>query len=118
MPRTAPPRKPAGPPENAEDGAALVRAALVKLFDRKNGHGADWKLLLESLYRAGFDVADGELGEEDRRNLMRLVLTGATERAAGGFADGAGPNKTGNTGAVSAPSITAAFKSNGPHPPR
>jgi hypothetical protein len=118
MPRTAPPRKPAGPPRDAEDGAARVRAALVRLFDRKDGHGADWGLLLESLYRAGFGMADDVLGDEERRKLMRRVLAGATERAVGGFADGSGPSKTEPAEAVSAPSITAIFKSNGPQPPR
>jgi hypothetical protein len=31
-----------------------VREALVKLFDKGDGTGADWRLMLESLYRAGF----------------------------------------------------------------
>jgi hypothetical protein len=56
--RTAPPRPPAGPPATADEGAARVRALLVQAFDRKDGTGADWLLMLESLYRAGFKIAD------------------------------------------------------------
>ena len=59
--RTQPPRPPAGPPATAEEGAARVRALLVKAFDRKDGTGADWCLMLESLYRAGFGIADEQL---------------------------------------------------------
>jgi hypothetical protein len=49
--RTTPPRPPAGPPADAEEGARRVRALLVKTFDRQDGTGADWRLMLESLYR-------------------------------------------------------------------
>jgi hypothetical protein len=51
--RTQLPRPPAGSPATAEEGAARVRALLVRTFDRKDGTGADWLLMLESLYRAG-----------------------------------------------------------------
>ncbi|TLU70689.1 hypothetical protein [Lichenicoccus roseus] len=62
--RTAQSRQPASPPANAEDGTAHVRAALVKLFDWRDGTGADWKLMLESLYRAGFKLADDQLADD------------------------------------------------------
>ncbi len=42
--RTSPPRPPAGPPADAEEGAQRVRALLVKTFDRQDGTGADWRL--------------------------------------------------------------------------
>jgi hypothetical protein len=43
---TSPPRQPPGPPPDAEAGAALVQSAVVKLFDRGDGTGADWRLML------------------------------------------------------------------------
>jgi len=43
--RTQSPRPPAGPPADAEEGALLVRALLVQTFDRKDGTGADWRLM-------------------------------------------------------------------------
>jgi hypothetical protein len=71
--RIQPPRKPVGPPATAEEGAARVRALLVQTFDRKDGTGADWPLLLESLYRAGFQITDERPDDEARRALMRRV---------------------------------------------
>jgi hypothetical protein len=64
----------------------------VTLFDRKDGTGADWALLLESLFRAGFEIADKRPDDEARRSLMRRVYTGAYDRAAGSSgADGTTP---------------------------
>jgi hypothetical protein len=42
---------------------------VVKLFDRSDGTGADWKLLLEGPYRAGFWLADDQLSGEARQAL-------------------------------------------------
>jgi hypothetical protein len=114
--RTSPPRPPAGPPANAEEGAAHVRAALVKLFDRGDGTGADWKLMLESLYRAGFKIADDQLTDEARQKIMRRVHEGAEVRLTGGFADGSGPSKTATGEGVSGPASAAGFKSPTPRP--
>src|SRR5947208_838557 len=118
MPRRAPPpRPPVGPPANAEEGAARVRVALVKLFDRGDGTGADWRLMLESLYRAGFKLVDDQLPDDARRSLMRRVHEGAEVRLTGGFADGSGPGKMEPGGAEAAPSNTAGLKSPTPRPP-
>src|SRR3954452_7463104 len=76
-------RPPVRPPATAEEGAAHVRALLVPLFDRKDGTGADWRLLLESLFRAGFQIADGWQDDERRRRVMERVYPGAYDRAAG-----------------------------------
>ena len=90
------PSKPAyGPPATAADGAARIRALLVTEFDRQDGTGADWLLLLESLFRAGFQIADGRPDDGARRSIMRRVHEGAynrlTEQAGVGTADTAGP---------------------------
>jgi hypothetical protein len=116
--RTQPPRPPAGPPATAEEGALRVRALLVKAFDRKDGTGADWLLMLESLYRAGFGIADDQLDDDARRPIMLRVHEGAEVRLTGGYADGTGASKTDPAGPVSAPSNTAVFNAPGPRPPK
>jgi hypothetical protein len=115
---TQPPRPPAGPPATAEEGAQRVRALLVQAFDRKDGTGADWRLMLESLYRAVFRIADDQLGDDARRKIMRRVHEGAEVRLTGGYADGSAASNADPAGPVSAPSNTSIFKSPGPRPPK
>jgi hypothetical protein len=55
----------------------LVRAVLVQTFDRKDGTGADWRLMLESLYRAGFRIADDQLHDDARRKNRRIATAAA-----------------------------------------
>jgi hypothetical protein len=116
--RTQPPRPPVGPPANAEEGALRVRALLVKTFDRKDGTGADWRLMLESLYRAGFKIADDQLDDDARRKIMRRVHEGAEVRMTGGYADGSSASSVDPAGPVTAPSNVAEPHSPGPRPPR
>jgi hypothetical protein len=116
--RTQLPRPPAGPPADAEEGAARVRALLVQAFDRKDGTGADWLLMLESLYRAGFKIADERPDDEARRKIMRRVHEGAEVRLTGGYADGSGASNSDPAGPASAPSNTGVFNAPGPRPPR
>jgi hypothetical protein len=116
--RTAPPRPPAGPPADAEEGAQRVRTLLVQTFDRKDGTGADWRLMLESLYRAGFKIADEQLGDDARRKIMRRVHEGAEVRMTGGYADGAGASNADPAGPVPAPSNAAEPRTPVPRPPR
>ena len=93
--RTQLPRPPAGPPVTAEAGAAHVRAALIKMFDKGDGTGADWLLMLESLYRAGFRLFDDHLKEDAAgRRMMGRVHAGAELRITGGYADGSGASDT------------------------
>ncbi len=114
--RIAPP-KASKHPANAEDGAAAVRAALVKLFDRGDGAGADWKLMLESLYRAGFKIADDQLANDVRRSMMRRVHEGAEARLTGGYADGAGPSEQLGPGEENSPiAAMAGWKASTPKP--
>jgi hypothetical protein len=116
--RTAPPRPPAGPPADAEEGALRVRALLVQTFDRQDGTGADWRLMLESLYRAGFKIADDQLDDDTRRKIMRRVHEGAEVRLTGGYADGSGAGTADPAGPVAAPSNTGVFNSPVPRPPK
>jgi hypothetical protein len=112
--RTQPPSPPVAPPATAEDGAARVRALLVQLFDRKDGSGADWALMQESLYRAGFQITDGRPDDDARRALMRRVHEGSYRRMTGDAEAG----KTDAAGPGAAPSNEAGLKGPGPRPPR
>jgi hypothetical protein len=110
--RTQPPRPPAAPPATADEGAAKIRPLLVKLFDRKDGTGADWTLLLESLFKAGFQITDERPDGDARKALMRKVYIGAYDRSAGN--SGASIDSPGK--AVPAPSNTGVLKSSFPKP--
>jgi hypothetical protein len=112
--RTQPPRPPVGPPANAGEGAMRVRALLVQTFDRKDGTGADWALMLESLFRAGFQITDERPDDEARRALMLRVHAGAYDRAAGNSE----AVKTGQGEVVPAPSNTAGLHMPSPRPPK
>jgi hypothetical protein len=112
--RTQPPRPPAAPPATAEAGAARVRALLVPVFDRKDGTGADWPLLLESLFRAGFEIVDGRPDDETRRTIMRGVHAGSYSRMTGDSGEG----KPVNAGPVSAPANAAFSQAPAPRGPK
>ena len=82
--RTTPPSaQPSAAPADAREGAAHLQEFLVYLFDRKDGTGADWGLMVESVFRAGFAVSDAHLPEQQRRAVMQRVYIGAYDRAAG-----------------------------------
>ena len=115
--RTAPPRPPAVPPGNAEEGAARVSAAVVPIFDHKDGHGADWRLMTLSLFLAAFTMLD-KLPEEDRRTIARRVHERSYSRTLPGpLDDDSGASKTPPVGADPGPANTAGIKSKGPRPP-
>ncbi len=87
---------------------------LVPLFDRKDGTGADWDLMQESLFRAGFLIADSRPASEAQRSLMRRVHAGSYNR----ISDDLEPSKTGSPESVLPPSNTGVLKSSRPRPPR
>jgi hypothetical protein len=109
---TAPPAQPA-----ATDGAAAVRQYLVKLHDRQDGQGVDWRVIAETLFKAAFDGLD-RLPEDQRRALALRVHEGAYRRAAGVFADGSGDDPSAVNDAVPAPSNAGPAVSRTPKPPR
>ncbi|PZR93601.1 MAG: hypothetical protein DLM68_00785 [Hyphomicrobiales bacterium] len=115
--RTAPPRQPANPPATAEDGAARVRAALVKLFDRGDGTGMDWHLTAKSLFRCAFDLLD-QLPDDQKHALARRVYTSAYDRATGDETGNYGASITDTPEANPAPSNTDGLKSSRLKPPQ
>ena len=87
---------------------------MLKLFDRKDGTGADWRIMLESLYRAGFQMADKWPDRDAARSLMARVHEGSYRR----MVDESAPSNSDASGGVSAPSNTSVLKSPHPRPPK
>lgn len=71
------------PPANVAAGAALIRAAAVKLYDRTDGQGVEWRTVTEALFRAAFDALD-TLPDEACRAIARRVHEGSYERVTDG----------------------------------
>ena len=44
----------------------------------EDGTGADWRLILESLYRAGFNIADEQLDDNARRKSCGASTRGGS----------------------------------------
>lgn len=95
-----------------------MSAAVVPIFDKGDGHGADWRMMCLSLFLAGFTMLDG-LPEEDRRKIAARVHERSYSRTLPGPLEGdpAASNSSPGRG-ESSPSNTAVSKSNGPRPPR
>ncbi len=105
MRRRTTPHMPVQPPANAGEGAERIMAAMVKLFDRRNGSGADWPLLHESAFRAFFRLYDQHTNSDEKAlRLMQRVHEAAELRLTGGFADGEGVGGPENRGSAPAPS--------------
>jgi hypothetical protein len=110
--RTSPPRPPAGPPASIEAGAALVRQHAVKLYDKQDGQGVDWRTITGVLFRSAFDVLD-QLPPDQRKVIANRVH----ERSYDALTDHAGASNHDPAGAVSAPSNIDYSKSPRPRPP-
>lgn len=57
--------------------------AVIKLFDRHDGTGADWRLMTESLFKAAFVMLDG-LPADLRQSVARRVHEGSYNRILSG----------------------------------
>src|SRR3954451_2860484 len=110
--RTQPPRPPAGPPASPTEGADAVLKATVKLYDRQDGAGVDWRVIAETLFKASFAALD-RLPEDQKAPVARRVHAGAYERISGNHGSDFAPSKTGPGEGVSPPSNSAGLKSSG-----
>ena len=75
-------------------------------------------MMLESLYRAGFQMADKWADRDAARALMLRVHEGSYRRMTDDQTEAAGSSKTDPVGSVLAPSNTTVFKSAAPRPPK
>lgn len=113
MGRRTTPRRPAGPPSSVEEGAALVRQHVVKLYDAQNGQGVDWRTIATVLFRSAFDVLD-QLPPDQKR----VIATRAHERSYDALTDHPAASNHDPAGAGSAPSNIHYSKPPRPRPPR
>jgi hypothetical protein len=109
-----PPRRstapPPAPPATAAEGAARVRGLVMKLFDKGDGDGANWRLCAESLFRVAFEALD-RLPDDQRKALARRVHEGSYDRASGNSKSDFAPSKTGPGEGGLSPSNTFDLKS-------
>ena len=84
---------------------------MVELFNRKDGHAVDWKMIAGTLFRAGFEVLD-ELPPDQKSALCRRIH----ERSYVPSMDDSAPSKNDVSGADSGLANIAGFKSSDPGP--
>lgn len=65
-----------------------VRSFAVDLFDRREGHAADWPLVAETLFRAAFAALDEARADQRTVSVLRRVHAGAYDRIVGNVTDG------------------------------
>src|SRR5215213_7723211 len=92
--RRTQPQRPAGPPASTTEGADAVLKATVKLYDRQDGAGVDWRVVAETLFKASFAALD-RLPEDQKAPVARRVHAGAYERISGNPESDFSPSKTG-----------------------
>lgn len=75
--------------ETTLDAAMQVRSHAISLFDRREGHAADWPLIAETLLRAAFAALDEGSVDQRSVSVLRRVHAGAYDRIVGNRPDGA-----------------------------
>lgn len=65
------------------DGATIARQAVVKLYDKGDGQGVDWRLVANTLFKAAFEVLD-RLPPDACRSVAARVHEGAYWRVSHG----------------------------------
>ena len=69
------------------DPATRLRSFAIGLFDRREGHAADWPLIAETLFRAAFAALDEVQADKRSLSVLRRVLAGSYDRIAGNTPD-------------------------------
>ena len=71
-PRKYPTKRQTTPPANLMEGVDRTMSAVVKIFDRKDGTGADWAFMADCLFKVAF-AALNKLPADARRMLATTV---------------------------------------------
>jgi hypothetical protein len=87
-----------------------VRGLVMKLFDRQDGDGANWRLCAESLFLVAFDALD-RMPDDQKKALARRVHAASYDRASGNSESDFAPSKTGPDVGGLSPSNTFDLKS-------
>jgi hypothetical protein len=91
-------------------GLRVCAALVMKLFDKGDGDGANWRLCAESLFRVAFDALD-RLPDDQKKALARRVHAGAYDRVSGNSEGDFAASKTDAPAAGPAASNTFDLKS-------
>jgi hypothetical protein len=91
-----------------------VRDYAVRLYDRADGNGVNWRTIAELFFSAGFQVLATKLAPDQKADLARLIHQLAYDHISGGPA----ASKTGAAEPESAPSNTDDLQSSPPVPPK
>lgn len=75
------PRSKLPPPTTAQETAVRVLALAIEACDRKDGTGADWPMLAEGIFRAGFEAVK-KLDDPARLALLARIHAATYERMA------------------------------------
>lgn len=69
------------------DPATRVRSYAIGLFNRREGHAADWPLVAETLFRAAFAALDEIRADTRMLSVLRRVHAGSYDRIVGNAPD-------------------------------
>jgi hypothetical protein len=72
----------------------VLHGLVMKLFDRQDGDGANWRLCAESLFRVAFEALD-RLPDDQKKAVAGRVRAGAYDRLSGNRESDFAASKTG-----------------------
>ena len=73
--------------EAEADPATLVRSYAIGLFERREGHAADWPLIAQALFQAAFAAVDEDKLDKCVLSVLRRAHADAYDRIVGNTAD-------------------------------
>lgn len=76
--KTRSPKEPERP-ETVDQGVSAIQAFVIQRFDRRDGTGVDWALVVESLFRTAFLLL-GRAQEDRWRRIAASVHADAYDR--------------------------------------
>lgn len=83
--KTRPPKEPERP-ETVDQGVSAIQAFVIQRFDRRDGTGVDWVLVVEALFQTAFLLL-GRAQEDRRRRIAASVHADAYDRLVESAAD-------------------------------
>jgi DNA-directed RNA polymerase specialized sigma24 family protein len=73
-------RRPPKKPQDAASGVLFLRPFMLKLYDREDGHAADWPLIAETLLREAFYALDQAPTDPRSVTLLRHLHSDSYDR--------------------------------------
>jgi len=73
-------RRPPKKPQDVASGVLFLRKFMLKLYDREDGHAADWPLIAETLLREAFYALDQASTDPRSVTLLRHLHSDSYDR--------------------------------------